>query len=290
MNAFVNHDNLALNQKFEQLSNHFDKDLRAMWSIMNPVGRPCFNPTLLSNIRDFESALKLFEGHFYSDGVFEKIDYVIFASNISGVFNLGGDLQTFHDKIVQGDRDTLQYYADLCINNIWNRLNHFDSSITTVSLLQGQALGGGFEAALTADVIVAERGVKAGLPEILFNLFPGMGALSLISRKVGMRHAEEIVMSGKLYSAEELHEIGLIDILAEDGEGVQKVNEWVGKNRRQRNAYMAIQRSKKLVNPITYQELKGIADIWVDAALNLEARDLRMMNRLIQAQTKITGM
>jgi DSF synthase len=47
-----------------------------------------------------------------------------------------------------------------------------------------------------------------------------------------------------------------------------------------------VQRSKQLINPITYNELKGIAAIWVNAALALDARDLRMMQRLIKAQNK----
>lgn len=287
MNAFVSPENLALTLQYQQLATRYDPESRSVWSYMKPHGRPCFNLMLLNDIKDFESTLRLFKGQYLNNGTLERVDYVIFASDIPGVFNLGGDLQTFHDKIIQSDRETLQYYADLCIDNIWNRLNHFNANITTISLLEGQALGGGFEAALTADIIVAETSVRAGLPEIIFNLFPGMGALSLIARKVGTKKAEEIILSGKLYSAEELYEIGLVDILAEDGKGKDKVNEWIAKNSRQRNGYTALQRCKQLINPITYGELKGITEIWVDAALSLEARDLRMMNRLIQAQTKI---
>ena len=52
----------------------------------------------------------------------------------------------------------------------------------TVALIQGDAIGGGFEAMLTNDVVIAERTAKFGLPEILFNLFPGMGAHSFLKR------------------------------------------------------------------------------------------------------------
>jgi DSF synthase len=54
--------------------------------------------------------------------------------------------------------------------------------ILTVGLVQGAALGGGFEALLSFDYVVAERDATFGLPEILFGLFPGMGAHSLLSR------------------------------------------------------------------------------------------------------------
>ena len=51
--------------------------------------------------------------------------------------------------------------------------------------MQGECLGGGFEAALSSDVIVAEKSARFGFPEILFNLFPGMGAYSFLERKIG---------------------------------------------------------------------------------------------------------
>ena len=58
-----------------------------------------------------------------------------------------------------------------------------------------------------------------GLPEILFNLFPGMGAYSLLARRIGLRAAEELILSGKVLPAAKLHEMGIVDVLAKDGEG-----------------------------------------------------------------------
>jgi DSF synthase len=56
---------------------------------------------------------------------------------------------------------------------MYRRITNFRSpTMTTISLVQGDALGGGFEAALTSDVIIAEESAQMGLPEILFNLFP----------------------------------------------------------------------------------------------------------------------
>ena len=48
--------------------------------------------------------------------------------------------------------------------------------MVTIALVQGDALGGGFECALAHDLIIAERSAKLGLPEVLVNLFPGIGA------------------------------------------------------------------------------------------------------------------
>ncbi len=124
-----------------------------------------------------------------------------------------------------------------------------------------------------------------GFPEILFNLFPGMGAMTLLGRKIGYSAAEKIILSGKLYSAEELQTLGVVDILAEAGEGEQAVYEFVRKEARQRNGALALRAAREISQPIVHDELTRIAEIWVDAALRLEAKDLRMMERLVNRQT-----
>lgn len=274
-------------QKYEQIENRYDPKCRALWSIMHPQDRACFNTTLLQNISAFGESMRDLKGKYDVDGTLVPVDYVVFASAIPGIFNLGGDLQAFRSKILAEDQESMRWYAKLCIDNIWNRLNHYGANITTLALVQGHALGGGFECALTSDVIIAERGSTMGLPEILFNLFPGMGALSLLARKIGLREAEEIVLSGKMYAAEDLYRMGVVDVLAEKGCGVAVLDDWIEKNQRRKNGYLAVQRSKQRIMPISYSELMDIAEIWVDSAMQLEERDLKMMGRLVHAQNRI---
>ena len=78
------------------------------------------------------------------------------------------------------DEATLRAYAYRCIDILYDNYRGLDLPIMTVALVQGDAIGGGFEAMLTNDVVIAERDAKFGLPEILFNLFPGMGAHSFL--------------------------------------------------------------------------------------------------------------
>jgi DSF synthase len=158
--------------------------------------------------------------------------------------------------------------------------------MTTLSLVQGDALGGGFECALASDVIVAEESAQMGLPEILFNLFPGMGAYSLLARRVGMRAAEELILSGRILPAAKLHEMGIVDVLAKDGEGETAVREWILKSRKRRNGMQAVFRTRQIVNPITREELDAVADVWVDAAMRLEDKDLKMMGRIVRSQMR----
>ena len=156
----------------------------------------------------------------------------------------------------------------------------------TISLVQGDALGGGFEAALSSDVIVAERSAKFGLPEILFGLFPGMGAYSFLSRRIGAVEAERMIFSGKIYAAEELHEVGVVDVLAEDGFGEETILDYVTRTRHRNAAHRAIYQVRRRSSPVTYEELADISEIWVDAALALEESDIKKMLRLSAAQER----
>jgi DSF synthase len=111
-----------------------------------------------------------------------------------------------------------------------------------------------------------------------------MGAYQLLSRRIGVRAAEEIILSGRLVSAAKLHEMGVVDVLAKDGQGESAVQQWIAANRRRQNGTQAVYRLRQIVNPITRAELDAVADSWVEAALRLTERDLRMMSWLVRAQ------
>src|SRR5258706_14240947 len=115
-----------------------------------------------------------------------------------------------------------------------------------------------------------------------------MGAYSLLARRIGMRAAEELILSGKILSAAKLHEIGVVDVLAKDGEGETAVREWIAKNARRRNGLQAAFRARKQVHPVTREELDAITQIWGDAAFRLQDRDLKMMGRIVRAQMRRT--
>jgi DSF synthase len=260
-----------------------DFQQKTYWASMRPSLRPIVTMELLKDMLCVHESVRqiMAEGHREQR---QLLEYFVFGSQTPGVFNLGGDLAHFADRIRAQDRASLEAYAYACIDVIYGNAMAFHTPVVTIGLVQGDALGGGFECALSFDVLIAERSAKLGLPEVLFNLFPGMGAYSFLSRKIGTAAAEKLIMSGKVYTAEELHALGVIDALAEDGEGDIAVREYMARNRRKHNAHRAIYRSKRRVNPVTYEELRDIVDIWVDAALELGEPDLRKMMRLTSAQ------
>ncbi|MDZ7585227.1 MAG: crotonase/enoyl-CoA hydratase family protein [Thiobacillus sp.] len=267
---------------YTQLTTYFDPHSQVAWGYMHSEPRPCFTPTLLQELLGWGSEM----AGMVDDPAQEGVKYFVLASKVPDTFSLGGDLDLFLRHIAARDRDALYRYAVSCIDCSYAMHSHLNRpDVTSIALVQGQALGGGFESALAANVLIAERGARMGLPEILFNLFPGMGAMSFLGRRVGHHQAEKIILSGKLYLAEELYEMRVVDVLAEPGEGESAVYGYIRREEKSRNGILALRAAREISQPVSYDELIRITEVWVDAALRLEARDLRMMERLVTRQT-----
>jgi DSF synthase len=271
-----------------QYETEFEPATGTVWGYFNPKdGVPCYSLGLLKDILEHDTQLVKNGGKVEVEGALHEVSYYVTASRTPGIFNVGGDLALFSMLIKAGNREALANYAKLCIDNIYPRTRAFFSpTLTKIVLVQGDALGGGFECALASDVIVAEESAQMGLPEILFNLFPGMGACSLLARRIGIRAAEELILSGKVMTAAELHKMGVVDVVATDGQGETAVRNWIAKNDKRRNGLQAVHRARQFIHPITREELDGIVTLWVDAAMRLGDRDLKMMNRLVRAQMR----
>jgi DSF synthase len=272
---FQSHDNL---HGYTSMDVHYEDNLGLAWYCMKGMPRPCFTPQLLDETLHWADELQ-------RDQDLNHIKYIVVTSNSPGVFNLGGDLDLFCKLIRSNNRKALMAYATACIQCAYLLHTGLDKDITTISLVQGDALGGGFETALSGDVLIAEKCAKMGLPEILFNLFPGMGALSFLSRKIGIAQAEKIILSGKVYSAQEMFDLGIVDVLVEEGEGEAAVYNYLRRENRARNGFLAVRRAKRYCNPVSYEELEAITSIWVDTALQLTPKDLRMIERLVKKQS-----
>ena len=269
-----------------QVTTRFDVDTGAYWALMAPRPRPCFNLQLLDELQDYVRTITSDVGHLVVNGREHRIHYGVLASSRPGVFNLGGDLALFRMLIQNQDRRALLDYGSKCIDNLFTWHRNCDGLVTSIALVQGDALGGGFEAALSASVLIAEESSRFGFPEILFNLFPGMGAFSFLSRRIGRKAAEEIIMSGTIYPARQLYDLGVIDVLTPDGTGEAAVQSFIRKHARNVVGRQGFERARNEVMPITREELDRVVEIWADTALKLQERDLKVMDRLIRAQAR----
>ena len=273
--------------QFKQISIEVIPENRSVWVYMDPQPRACMNRALLKELREFQALLKQHKGQLSWKGELVDIEYHVITSN-HPVFNFGGDLDYFLACIENAEREKLTEYAYECIETFQPNYEGFDLDITTISLVNGNALGGGFEAALSSHVVIAEKHAEMGLPEVLFNLFPGMGAYNLLAQRMSPHEAEKLMMSGSLYSAEDMFERGVVDVLAEEGEGRAAVNAYIRANAKRSNTHKAIRKVRQSVCPIEYDNLIEICDIWVDAAMKLSQKDLRTIKRLVRSQNRFS--
>ncbi len=266
----------------------FEEEYGVLWAYLKPSCPPKFTSELVADLRKGQREVSARVRQELANGVSNRLRYQVFASRIPGVFSLGGDLALFRRCIATKDRSTLRRYAMECVDIVHTNATNYELPITTISLVQGQAMGGGFEAALAANVVVAERQCKMGLPEILFNLFPGMGAYHLLTRRLTPVQAERFIESGRTYSAEELYDMGLVDVLADEGRGEDAVRDYIRSHDRHFHGRQALRRAIRASTPALDREaLRRVVDVWLDAALSLTPKDEQTMAYLLRAQARL---
>lgn len=271
-----------------QLSMELDVELETLWFWFHPHPRPCFNPQVLEEILSVQRQLVASRGRILKDGKAVTLRYVVAASRSPGVFNLGGDLSLFLECIDAQDRTRLACYARACVDTILNHFNGYECHLNTISLVQGRALGGGFECALASEVIIAERQADFGFPEIKFNLFPGMGGFALATRKVDAACADKLIVEGAMHSASTMEDAGIVNILCEEGTGVPTVHSFIRQARRDKRAQL-VRHLRDAVIPLPDQQMQTSIDSWVDAAMELREHDLKLIRRLMTAQDTLTA-
>ena len=231
--------------ELEQLDVSWDDPTGALWTFMRPRGRPSYNLDLLEDFQAWQRGIiAAFENRP------NDLRFLLLGSHTPGVFNLGGDLDLFAAKIRDRDRQALVAYGESCVRILHRNMNCLGFPMVTIGLAQGDALGGGFESLLSFNVIIAERDAKFGFPENIFGLFPGMGAYSLVARRVGAAFAEEMMLSGRIYTAEEMKDVGLVHILAEPGQGIAEARDYIHRSKRRHTGSRSIYQIGREVNQI----------------------------------------
>ncbi|MEU8954157.1 enoyl-CoA hydratase-related protein [Streptomyces sp. NPDC048518] len=136
---------------------------------------------------------------------------VVLTSTHERAFCVGADLKernSFSDADLRRQRPTMRAsYTGV-----------LELPMPTVAAVHGFALGGGFELALSCDLIVADPTAVVGLPEVSVGVIPGGGGTQLLPRRVGAARAAELIFSARRVAAPEARELGLVDLLVGEGE------------------------------------------------------------------------
>lgn len=259
---------------------------RALWISIGQRrhGPHNFSLALVRRLVALLDRLRLADMRWEASGAAEPIDYCIVRSDHPDYFSVGGDLAHFRACIAAGDWQALDDYAMLCLDIAYRWAADVSRHATTIALVQGRALGGGFEMALGADYIIAEEQAEFGFPEILFGLFPCSGGMSFLGRRVGVHRAERMLGDGRIYSAAELRDMGVIDEVCARGRGEDAVRAFIGVHAGRRRARLALQRARHRMCPLSREEMVQVVADWVATARNLTDLEFRVMDTLARLQ------
>ena len=145
----------------------------------------------------------------------EHVQGIIFRSN-KKTFFAGGDL----DELIQASPDTATEFFNM-IEDLKANLRYIETrGIPVVALLNGTALGGGWEIALCAHHRIAlnDPKTKFGLPEVTLGLLPGGGGIIRMVRLLGLQAAMPYLLEGKQFDVEKAQQLGLVHDTASDAD------------------------------------------------------------------------
>lgn len=208
----------------------------------------------------------------------------LIMSSQAPVFILGADLAAVVAHLKAGNRSELSAYLRQACRFAHRLHGHLHPRVHTVALVQGTAMGGGFEVALACETLIAEAGVKFGLPETAFGSFAGCGAPSFLARLVGPTLALRMLGGGQTWSAEDLQTMGVLAHCEASGQGEAKALALVAQQRRAGTPAIALKRVREALAPVSLLELERIAEVWVDTAFLLSDRQIATMEKIVQAQ------
>lgn len=136
---------------------------------------------------------------------------VVLASSHERAFCVGADLKE-RNSLTDAELGRQRPHARAAYTGV------LELPMPTIAAVHGFALGGGFELALSCDVIVVDRTAVVGLPEVSVGVIPGGGGTQLLPRRVGAARAAELIFSARRVEAAEARELGLVDELVPEGE------------------------------------------------------------------------
>jgi DSF synthase len=269
-----------------EVSLRYDPKTEAVWVYGKPKDCPCLTVSLLQQLHEVQTELI---DYFRQENMKPKtpVKFLIYASQTPEIYSFGGNIEAIIDVIEKHDRDAIEYCAQIAIKSMYLNAMNLHLPLQTITLIEGAAMGGGFEAALSCGAIIAEEQSTFGLQQMRFNMLPGSGIYSFLARKVGMKYADEIIMGTQIYSAKEMLKMGAVDRVARRGEGLKEANAYMRSYRRSFEAMQALHAAKLRYRPFAFEELEYMAQLWVDSLMKLEPSHLQMLKKVTDAQARL---
>lgn len=191
---------------------------------------------------------------------------LIIRSTARGGFSAGADLRELHAGLLARPREEhaaeLRAFLDR-IHAVMDRLDMLP--LTTVGVVHGVCFGGGFELALTCDVLIAEKSARFCFPELRLGIIPGFGGIPRLRRDVGNAVIRDLLLSGRSVGAKRAHELGLVSQVVGRGEGLEVARALAGQSGKFDPA--ARRAAKAFIKQLPREELAREKELFVELAL-----------------------
>src|SRR5229473_8395360 len=188
---------------------------------------------------------------------------LILYSKQSAGFSAGADLRELYTLVQQTDATSAAKGVREFLERIHAVLNRIDMSpLTTIAAVHGVCFGGGFELALTCDLIIADKMARFAFPELRLGLIPGFGGIPRLKRDLGNAFVRDLLLTGRSVNAARAQSVGLVAQLAAEGQALQIARSTAA----QITKFDAVTRAaaKKFIKLIPHEELRREIDLFCE--------------------------
>jgi enoyl-CoA hydratase/carnithine racemase len=187
---------------------------------------------------------------------------IIYSERKHG-FSAGADLrELYHGAAQLSEKERLSGVRSF-LERIHAAFNAIDAApFTTIAAVHGVCFGGGFELALTCDIIVADKMARFAFPELRLGLIPGFGGIPRLKRDIGNAFIRDLLLTGRSVNATRAQSVGLVAQLAAEGEALSIARATAA----QIVKFDAVIRAaaKKFIKPIPHEELRREIDLFCE--------------------------
>ncbi len=185
----------------------------------------------------------------------ESAHAVVIRSTVRGGFSAGADLRELYEGLRKRPESEHEQALREFIDRIHSVMDRLDMlPLTTIGVIHGICLGGGFELALTCDILIAERSARFGFPELRLGIIPGFGGIPRLRRDVGNAVVRDLLLTGRTINAKKAQAVGMVSQVVPSGEGLRAA--WATARQATKFDREAARTCKEFMKPLPAAELQ----------------------------------
>jgi enoyl-CoA hydratase/carnithine racemase len=197
------------------------------------------------------------------DGLSGEAHALIIYSTLKSGFSAGADLRELYQRIQQKGRVEVAQEVREYLERIHRVMNALDASpLTSIAAVHGVTFGGGFELALTCDLIIADKMARFCFPELRLGLIPGYGGIPRLKRDLGNAVVRDLLLTGRSFNATKAQQIGLVSQVVAEGEALRAARATAAQMAKFDRQTAAA--AKKFIKPIPHEELQREIDLFCE--------------------------